>query len=87
MSSPLNEFRKLAGLNNLHERKSWRLQEEPTFAVGDMVMVSEDAGTDSNKRGKVISIDGGWAQIRTKSNEMLWLPNTKLAPKTEAIDR
>jgi hypothetical protein len=78
MSNSMSEYRKLAGLQNLHEHKSWRLQEDATFEVGDAVQVSEDAGTDSNKRGKVISIDGGWAQIRTASKEMLWLPNSKL---------
>jgi hypothetical protein len=84
MSNPMSEYRKLAGLKNLHEYKNWRLEEEPTFKVGDVVQVSEDAGTDSNKRGKVLSIDGGWAQIRTSAKEMLWLPNSKLVPKTEA---
>ena len=78
----LNEYRKLAGLKNQHEHKSWRLTEEPTFKVGDSVRVTEDAGTDSHKQGRVVSIDDGWAQIRTKTHEMLWLPNSKL--KTEA---
>lgn len=78
----MSEYRKLSGLKDPYKFKNWRLDEGATFAAGDAVRVSEDAGTDSNKRGKVISIDGGWAQIRTKSNEMLWLPNSKL--KTEA---
>lgn len=85
MTNPMSEYRKLAGLKNLHEHKSWRLQEAANFEVGDAVQVSEDAGTDSNKRGKVVSIDGGWAQIRTSTREMLWLPNSKL--KTEARTR
>lgn len=85
MSNSMSEYRKLAGLKSLHEHESWRLQENATFEVGDVVQVSEDAGTDSNKRGRVISIDGGWAQIRTNKREMLWLPNSKL--KTEARSR
>ena len=78
----LNDYRKLAGLMNLHEHAGWHLAEEPTFVVGDAVQATEDAGTDSNKRGRVVSVDGGWAQIRTKAHEMLWLPNSKLKTET-----
>lgn len=78
--NPLNEFRKLAGLENRTERKSWTLSESaPTFDVGEDVQVAPDTGMDSGKKGKVVSIDGGWAQIRTPTKEMLWLPNVKLA--------
>lgn len=76
----LKELRKLAGITPLRERKEWMLYEEPSFAPGDMVKATEDAGTDSGKQGKVLTIDDGWAQVLTKRNELFWLPHTKLEP-------
>lgn len=76
----LEQFRKLAGIRSLTERKSWTLAEAPpTFEVGEMVVSAGDAGIDSNKKGKVLAIDDGWAQIET-ADEVLWLPNSKLSP-------
>jgi hypothetical protein len=80
MSKELDEYRKLAGVKSLTERRSWALNEAPaTFEVGDEVVAANNAGTESGKRGKVLTIDGGWAQFKTAKNEMIWLPNSKLS--------
>lgn len=80
MSKEMDELRKLAGITKLHDRSNWRLNEAaPTFELDDEVVASDTAGVDSGKRGTVVSIDGGWAQIKTEKNEKLWLPNSKLA--------
>lgn len=72
----LTEFLKLSGV----KKPTWQLEAEPTFAVGDEVEAVEDTGIDAGKRGRVLTIDDGWAQIRTKQKEMLWFPNPKLRP-------
>lgn len=74
------EFLKLAGVTSLRENKSWTLYEEPSFVLGDTVQATEDAGTDSGKQGKVLTIDGEWAQVLTNRKELFWLPHAKLAP-------
>lgn len=76
MPTPLDEFKKLAGITNRNERTSWRLHEE--VAVGSQAEVAPDTGTESGKVGEVLSIDGGWAQLRTKKAEMFWVPVKRL---------
>ncbi len=74
----LDEMKRLAGITR-STRESWTLGEAATtLTVGEQVKASDSAGIDSGKQGKVLTVDGRWAQVRTSKGEMLWLPSTKL---------
>lgn len=68
----LTEFRKLAGIAPFHERASWRLDE--VLAPGRRAVVMHNTGVDSGKSGRILCVDGDWAQLRSPKNEILWAP-------------
>lgn len=76
MPTTLDEFKKLAGITNRNERPSWRLEED--VSVGADAKVAPDTGIESGKVGRVLSVDGGWAQLRTKKKELFWVPVKRL---------
>lgn len=73
---PLNDYRRLAGLTNPNARESWRLEEEAR--VGGKAEVAPETGIESGKVGRVLTVDGGWAQMMTAKRELFWVPTNHL---------